>query len=47
MTRRAPAEMLAEERHRLHRLPCSPYTATFGVTRIVGTNTPVIVHERR
>jgi hypothetical protein len=27
VTRRAPAEMLAEERHRLHRLPAAPYTA--------------------
>jgi hypothetical protein len=37
--------MLAEERQRLHRLPASPYTAAFGVTRSVGTNTPVIAHE--
>ena len=45
MTRRAPVEMLAEERHRLHRLPERAYTAAFGVTRTVGTNTPVIAHE--
>ena len=45
VTRRAPVEMLAEERHRLHRLPERAYTAAFGVTRTVGTNTPVIAHE--
>jgi len=45
VTRRAPAEMLAEERHRLHRLPERAYTAAFGVTRSVGANTPVIAHE--
>ncbi|HEV2809409.1 MAG TPA: IS21 family transposase, partial [Acidimicrobiales bacterium] len=45
VTRRAPAEMLAEERRRLHRLPRIPYTAAFGVTRIVGLNTPVIALE--
>jgi hypothetical protein len=41
-THRVPAEMLVEERHRLHRLPEHPYTAAFGVTRVVGANTPVI-----
>jgi len=45
MTRRPPVEMLAEERHRLHRLPERAYTAAFGVTRSVGINTPVIAHE--
>ena len=34
-TRRAPVEMLAEEQHRLHRLPERPYTAVFGETRRV------------
>jgi len=34
-TRRAPAEMLAEERARLHRLPDVAYTAAFGETRRV------------
>jgi transposase len=34
-TRRAPMSMLAEERHRLHRLPERPYTAVFGETRRV------------
>jgi hypothetical protein len=41
-THRVPAEMLVEERLRLHRLPEHPYTAAFGVTRTVGINTPVI-----
>ena len=41
-THRVPVEMLAEEQLRLHRLPEHPYTAAFGVTRIVGANTPVI-----
>jgi len=45
VTRRAPAEMLAEERHRLHRLPERAYTAAFGVARTVGANTPVIAHQ--
>ena len=35
VTRRAPVEMLAEERHRLHRLPEHPWTAAFGETRTV------------
>lgn len=34
-TGRAPAEMLAEERPHLHRLPDVPYTAAFGETRRV------------
>lgn len=34
-TRRAPAEMLAEERTRLHLLPNEPYTAALGETRLV------------
>jgi len=41
-THRIPAELLVEERLRLHRLPEHPYTAAFGVTRTVGINTPVI-----
>lgn len=41
-TRRAPVEMLAEERLRLHPLPEQPYTAIFGVSRTVGANTPVV-----
>jgi hypothetical protein len=34
-TRRAPVEMLAEERSRLHPLPTEPYTAALGETRLV------------
>ena len=34
-TRRVPAEMLAEEQQRLHRLPDMPYTIVFGETRKV------------
>jgi hypothetical protein len=36
VTRRAPAEMLAEERARLHPVPAAPFTAALGVTRKVG-----------
>ena len=42
VTRRAPAEMLAEERHRLHRLPEHPFTAAFGETRVVGCPQPMV-----
>lgn len=35
VTRRAPVEMLAEERARLHRLPEAAFTAAFGETRKV------------
>ncbi len=34
-TRRPPAEMLVEERSRLHPLPTEPYTAALGETRLV------------
>lgn len=34
-TRRAPVEMLAEERRHLHPVPETPYTAAFGTTRVV------------
>jgi transposase len=34
-TRRAPVEMLGEERFRLHQLPDRPYTAAFGTSRQV------------
>ncbi len=37
--------MLAEERLRLHPLPQRPYTAVFGLTRTVGSNTPVIAFD--
>jgi hypothetical protein len=45
VTRRAPAEMLAEERARLHPLPQHPYAAAFGVARTVPSNTPMITFE--
>jgi hypothetical protein len=35
ITRRAPAEMLTEERARLHPVPAVPFTAALGVTRKV------------
>jgi len=35
ITRRAPAEMLAEEQARLHPVPEAPFTAALGVTRKV------------
>jgi hypothetical protein len=42
VTRRAPVEMLAMERARLHPLPAAPFTAAFGLTRTVGQTTPMI-----
>ncbi len=45
VTRRVPAEMLAEERTRLHPLPEHPYTAAFGVTRTVPLSTPMVAFE--
>ncbi len=45
VTRRVPAEMLAEERARLHPLPAHPWTAAFGVTRAVPPNTAMIAFE--
>jgi len=41
-TGRVPAEMLAEERTRLHAIPDLPHTAALGVTRRVPDNTPMI-----
>ncbi len=35
VTRRPPAQMLAEERARLHPVPAAPFTAALGVTRKV------------
>jgi len=35
VTRRVPADMLAEEQQRLHRLPQTPFTVVFGQTRSV------------
>ncbi len=42
VTRRVPAEMLAEETARLHPLPAHPYTTAFGVARTVGVDQPMI-----
>lgn len=42
ITRRVPAEMLAEERTHLHALPDESYTAAFGETRVVDEQS--IVH---
>ena len=45
VTRRAPVEMLAEERTRLHPLPEHPFTVAFGLTRTVGATTPMVDFE--
>jgi transposase len=45
VTRRAPADMLAEEQQRLHCLPEHPWTAAFGQTRTVGCPQPMVQHE--
>lgn len=45
LTARAPVEMLAEERPRLHRLPEHPFTMAFGQTRTVGINEPMVAFE--
>lgn len=45
LTRRAPVEMLAEERARLHALPAAPHTVAFGLTRTVGARSPMVTFE--
>lgn len=45
VTRRTPVEMLAQERARLHPLPATPHTVSFGVTRTVATTTPMVTFE--
>jgi hypothetical protein len=45
MTKRVPADMLAEERLRLHRVSSTPYTITFGETRTVAVNTPMVSYQ--
>ena len=45
VTRRVPAEMLTAERVRLHQLPARPHTVSFGVTRTVAGNTPLVTFE--
>jgi len=42
VTRRAPADMLAEERAVLHPLPQVPHTVAFGLARQVPARTPMI-----
>jgi len=42
VTRRAPVEMLGEERTRLHRLPEHPYASAFGLARQVGIDQPMV-----
>jgi transposase len=46
-TRRTPADMLAEERTRLHPLPGRPFTAAFGTTRRVNWDATVSVEAVR
>lgn len=41
VTRRPPAEMLAEERQRLHALPMAAFTAAFGETRKVSPSATI------
>ena len=45
VTRRAPADMLAEELTRLHPLPAQPHTVSFGVTRVVAARTPMVTFD--
>lgn len=45
VTRRAPSDMLAEERLRLHPVAATPFTVAFGVTRVVPANTPMVAFE--
>jgi len=45
VTRRAPVDMLAEERVRLHRVPDEPHTVVFGLARTVPPNTPMVTFE--
>ncbi|HEY4948000.1 MAG TPA: IS21 family transposase, partial [Acidimicrobiales bacterium] len=45
VTRRAPADMLAEEQARLHPVPLVPHTVAFGVTRTVAAKTPMVAFD--
>ena len=47
VTRRVPAEMLAEERAHLHPLPASPHTLCFGETRRVSWQATISVGSAR
>ncbi len=42
VTRRAPAEMLAQEQGRLHPVPAVPHTVAFGLARTVAARTPMV-----
>ena len=45
VTRRAPVDMLAEERTRLHPVAAHPHTVAFGTTRVVPATTPLVSFE--
>jgi transposase len=45
VTRRAPAEMLAQEQARLHPVPEHPHTVAFGLTRTVPASMPTVSFE--
>ncbi len=45
VTRRKPAAMLEEERPRLHRIPDTAHTISFGLSRSVPDNTPMVTFE--
>ena len=45
VTRRAPADMLAEEQARLHPVPVAAHTVAFGVTRTVAAKTPMVAFD--
>ena len=44
-TKRVPRLMLAEEALRLHPVPAAPHTVTFGETRTVAVNTPMVSYQ--
>jgi transposase len=44
-TRRRPADVLAEEAPRLHRIPETAHTIAFGLARTVPENTPMVTFE--
>ena len=45
VTRRKPAAMLEEEQTRLHRIPDTAHTVSFGLSRSVPDNTPMVTFE--
>ena len=44
-TRRVPTDMLTQEVLRLHPVPAAPHTVTFGETRQVAVNTPMVTFQ--